>query len=446
MSSLVFPPVAYPLLCQKDSYVKNASVKVTHCEADPDHAETWKVYTDDTIAFPGGGGQPVDHVQLKKDKNDDSYHCTRVERTDDGELFHVVESKEKPFMSEEPVELSLDWKRRFDHMCQHSGQHLITAVALRKYSRETLSWSLGEKTSYLDLAGKFTEEQIRELEKDVNSHILAGLEVTARLDNEDGVEATRKSRKIAMAKGFESQALRIVSIAGLDSNTCCGTHVKNLGHLQNCVLFRTEIVKGNTRVHFVMGDRVPKLLNLMFSRSLALNSLLSCGSDQHSEAVTNMQKSNHGMKKEIKNLMQDLAVSKANAVDLSSGIICDYYPQGNNDYLKHFITTLETRCGVSSKKKKKKKKNQGKQEEIKTDCSTQEGKSALESFPTKIFYCVGKENEDGYFLLGGSSLEQDMQKKIMEILGGRGGGRSYISGKFKVSGKKIEEVKKFIGF
>ena len=120
-------------------------------------------------------------------------------------------------------------------MIQHTAQHLISAVALPE--RPTLSWSLGVETSTVDLTGKMTEEEMEALEQRVNAYIVQGLPVSAQLEGE-GEEDTvlRKSRNIAMAKGHETQKLRIVSIKGLDSNTCCGTHVSNLSHLQSIVI------------------------------------------------------------------------------------------------------------------------------------------------------------------------------------------------------------------
>ena len=119
MSSLVYKHVAYPLKCQIDSYCREATFEVTHCDESKDGE--WLVYTDDTICFPGGGGQPNDFGNIYNSDRSKKYLCKEIERTDSGELFHRIFASdgEIPFATGEKVDIIIDWKRRFDIMCQH---------------------------------------------------------------------------------------------------------------------------------------------------------------------------------------------------------------------------------------------------------------------------------------------------------------------------------------
>ena len=186
-----------------------------------------------------------------------------------------------------------------------------------------------------------------------------------------------------------------------------------------------------------MGSRVRNFLNLLFSRSLKLNALLS--TDQHVESVVSLQKINQQKKKKVKTLIQELAIAKARMVNLGSGTVCDYYPGGNNDFLKSYITALEERCGIFKKKKKKKNKKGN------VEIEETSGSKVKETFPQKILFCVGEEGTDGYFLLGGTNLPSETKATIMtDILEGRGGGKSYTIGKFKVKSTKILAAQELI--
>ena len=116
--------------CQRNSYVKELRSVVLSCRK---VAEKYHVVLDDTVLFPEGGGQPDDRGRIGDVEVEQVYR-------DGSKAVHVVS---KPLNENESYSCSIDWNRRFDHMQQHSGQHLLSAIADLKYGYKTTSWDLG---------------------------------------------------------------------------------------------------------------------------------------------------------------------------------------------------------------------------------------------------------------------------------------------------------------
>ena len=137
--------------------------------------EGYNVICENTILFPEGGGQPCDYGHLNE------YPVRSVVRKGT-EAIHFVETI-KGFEEGDIVKQSLDWTRRLDHMQQHSGQHLITALFDSEFKYDTTSWWLGTDTSYieLDTTHLITRESLDSIEQKANELIRMGREVTVQL-------------------------------------------------------------------------------------------------------------------------------------------------------------------------------------------------------------------------------------------------------------------------
>lgn len=169
----------------------------------------------------------------------------------------------------------VNWERRHDHMQQHSGQHLISALFEKEYNYNTRAWWLGAESSYIEIDGKnITEDEMRKIETMCNSFIAQALSVNVQMfETADcaGDEVSRASRGLPLDL---SGPIRVINIEGVDSNMCCGTHVTNLAQLQMIKLMNIEKTKGKTFVHFLVGNRVVKKLESTFQRELQFTLLL----------------------------------------------------------------------------------------------------------------------------------------------------------------------------
>jgi misacylated tRNA(Ala) deacylase len=192
------------------------------------------------------------------------------------EAIHFVEPSLKvPLKVGDEVKQVVDWERRHDHMQQHSGQHLISALFEKEFKYNTKAWWLGAESSYIEIDGKsITEDEMKRVEKLSNDLIASSKAVNVKIyDTAEcaGDEVTRASKGLPLDL---SGPIRVINIEGVDSNMCCGTHVTNLAQLQMVKLMNIERTKNKTLVHFLVGNRVVKKLESSFQRELQFNLLL----------------------------------------------------------------------------------------------------------------------------------------------------------------------------
>lgn len=223
-------------LYYEDSYIQTFSANVMKNEQD-------YVVLSDTAFYPTGGGQPYDTGTLN------GVAVTNVEVIE-GEIRHFLET-ELPVNTEQ-VEGFIDWKRRFDHMQQHAGQHILSAAFDNLFGLQTVSFHLGKDTSTIDLdINQVSEQQIQQTEALANQIIIENRPIETKWVTEDelGQYKLRKATKL-------KEDIRLVLIPGFDDNACGGTHPRATGQVGLLKILQTEKQKRIIRVEFVCGDRV----------------------------------------------------------------------------------------------------------------------------------------------------------------------------------------------
>ncbi len=196
-----------------------------------------RLYLNRTAFYPTSGGQPNDLGTIAG--------TPVVDVVDEEDrIAHVVAA---PLDAAE-VECRIDWARRFDHMQQHTGQHLLSAVLVDLYGAATVGFHLGAESSQIDVAGALTEAQIVEAERRANRLVFENRPVTVSF--EEAVEAERL-RKPSARRG----KLRIVSIADLDRSACGGTHVRATAEIGPILLRKLDRAHGALRIEFLCGYR-----------------------------------------------------------------------------------------------------------------------------------------------------------------------------------------------
>jgi alanyl-tRNA synthetase len=197
-----------------------------------------RVYLQSTAFYPTSGGQPYDTGFLGAQRV--------IDVVDEGErIAHVLA---EPLHGSTP-EGRIDWHRRYEHMQQHTGQHLLSAVILEALNAQTLSFHMGPEVASIELSVKeLSEGQIDEIEAQVNSIVWEARPVNILFEDADSVQGLRK------ASG-RTGMLRVIEIAGLDRSACGGTHVRSTAELGPIQVLRSERIRGNVRVEFVCGGR-----------------------------------------------------------------------------------------------------------------------------------------------------------------------------------------------
>ncbi|HET9984120.1 MAG TPA: alanyl-tRNA editing protein [Longimicrobiales bacterium] len=200
-----------------------------------------RIYLDRTAFYPTSGGQPCDAGTLGG--------VPVVDVVDEGErIAHVLAA---PLGAEvgATVEGLVDWARRFDHMQQHTGQHLLSAVFADLYGLETVSVHFGATSSTLDLRAESVDrETLLAAEARANAVVWEDRPVTVTFED---AAATAGLRKPSERPG----ELRVVSIEGVDRSACGGTHVARTAEIGPVLLRRSEKIRKETRIEFLCGAR-----------------------------------------------------------------------------------------------------------------------------------------------------------------------------------------------
>jgi len=201
------------------------------------------VVLSNTAFYPTGGGQPHDTGTL----ND--VEVIDVEKIND-EIRHYIQGDSSSLAGE--VHGKLNWQRRFDHMQQHAGQHILTAAFVELFDAPTVSFHLGTEQVTIDIAvDSLTEEQLGAAEARANEIILENRPIDTRWITENELENYSLRKEVAVTGD-----IRLVIIPDFDYNGCGGTHPTSTGQVSAIKILGTEKMKGNIRVSFVCGHRV----------------------------------------------------------------------------------------------------------------------------------------------------------------------------------------------
>lgn len=247
---------------------------------------------DRSAFYPASGGQPCDFGALGG---------ARVLDVVEDERRGMVHVLDRPIERGSTVRGEIDWSRRFDHMQQHSGQHLLSAVFHELFGWSTLSFHLGTEVSTIDLsAAAISEEEMARAEREANARITANLQL--RVDYEDAaqVQGLRKASE-------RSGTLRVVTIEGLDRSACGGTHVRATGEIGCLLLRKTEKIRGTVRVEFVCGGRAVERARADFNALTAAARLFSAPLEETPALVAGLMESAKEAEKSRRKLALDLA-------------------------------------------------------------------------------------------------------------------------------------------
>ena len=285
-----------------------------------DGVQTWQIALDRTAFFPTSGGQPHDAGVLRAKARSGVELTVAVDDVVEDEAGEVWHSTTKPLLTGTTIEASVDAARRLDHMQQHSGQHLLSAVLAEDFGLRTVSFHLGEQDTTIDLDVESKEAQaavlarLDEVEQRVNRHIHANLPVGVRLVGNAEAQALLAAGAVRKLPPREGD-IRLVEIAGLDLNACGGTHVRALGEIGVLLLRGTERVKKALRLHFVCGGRAVRAARADWTELGSAAGMLSVGSAGVAAAVQRLQAEARALVKERLRLREELA--EAHAVQLA---------------------------------------------------------------------------------------------------------------------------------
>jgi alanyl-tRNA synthetase len=277
-------------LYYNDAHSRTFEARVTRVEPRDGRQAVW---LDRTAFYPTSGGQPFDTGTLNNGRVVDVVD-------EDGEVVHLVEGA--MFGPGDDVRGEIDWARRWDHMQQHTGQHVLSAAFIHTSGRKTVSVHFGSVSSTLDLDRDVTQAELTAAEDAANRVVWESRPITIRYAGEDDA-AGLALRKPSARRG----SLRLVEIEHWDLSACGGTHVVNTGAIGAIVISGSERFKGGVRVEFRCGGRAVNAYRLLRQTVADAGRILSAGPEDLLAAVERLKGEHRELQRTVAALRGDVA-------------------------------------------------------------------------------------------------------------------------------------------
>jgi alanyl-tRNA synthetase len=258
---------------------------------------------DRTAFYPTSGGQPFDTGTLA------GIRVLEVVEAENGTIEHVLDGRFPPAPPALTVHGRIDWNRRFDHMQQHTGQHVLSAAFDRLHQARTMSFHMGREAATIDLAIDLPPAAIASAETEANRIVWEDRPVITSF-----VTPEQASSLAFRKEPVRAGTLRVVEVEGFDVSACGGTHVARTGAIGVILIAGTEKFRGGTRVTFVCGGRA--MASYRTARQAIDGSvrLLSVLPSELPSAIERVQADMKEARRRIKELAGDLAVHEAAAL------------------------------------------------------------------------------------------------------------------------------------
>ncbi len=334
-------------LYYRDSYASEFDARVTDA-GDLDGRPC--VVLDRTAFYPTSGGQPHDTGVLvrRADDAETARVVDVIDREDDGAILHVLDGRIEAGTA---VNGTIDWTRRFDHMQQHTGQHVLSAAFDRLFQAHTVSFHLGSAACTIDLDREAPAKAVAAAEDGANRVIWEDRPVAVRFASPEEAAALplRKPRGAARGEGapasdapggvhpsassgcpepVEGQGapplramppqraglLRLIEVEGYDLSACGGTHVARTGAVGVVAISSWERFKGGLRVEFLCGGRALRAHRSLREAIAGSIRALSVLPDELPAAIERAQAENKQLRKTIRDLTDELAVHRADTL------------------------------------------------------------------------------------------------------------------------------------
>jgi alanyl-tRNA synthetase len=276
-----------------DPYASEFDAEVVRVE---EHDGRAAAILDRSAFYPASGGQPFDTGTLG------TARVVEVIDGDDGNLRHVLEGT----VAAGKVHARIDWARRFDHMQQHTGQHVLSAAFDKLAQARTESFHLGSAASTIDLGREVLPPAIARAEDEANRIVWEDRPVHIRFADAEAAAALPLRKETG-----RTGTLRLIDVEGFDLSACGGTHVARTGAIGVIAVTGWEKFRGGTRVEFVCGGRGLRSHRVL--RDVVTGSVrtLSVLPGELPAAIERLQGELKDARRTIKGLLADLAVHEA---------------------------------------------------------------------------------------------------------------------------------------
>ena len=254
-------------LFYRDPYIRSFSATVVSCI---EHKGAWLTVLDDTAFYPEGGGQEADHGTIN------GIEVFDVHRKD-GKIVHYMK---EPVEAGMDVECRIDWDRRFDHMQNHTGEHIVSGLIHKEFGYDNVGFHMGKEIIQIDFNGPLTWDDLMGIELKANQIVMNDVPLHIWCpDKEELDQIDFRSKKEL------NGTVRLVEVAEADLCACCGTHVASTGEIGLIKILSVAKYKNGVRVEMVSGNRALNLMRKVYNNNRAISASLSAEMLKTAEAV-----------------------------------------------------------------------------------------------------------------------------------------------------------------
>ena len=258
-------------LYYENAYTQDFTAVVQSCEA---VKNGFAVTLDRTAFYPEGGGQPADHGTLGEARVLDVHEK-------DGVVTHLCD---RALSVGAEVGGRIDWARRFDHMQQHSGEHIISGLLCSTFLCDNVGFHMGADVVTIDYNAPITWEQALEVERRANAYIWADHPIRIWYPSAEELAALSYRSKKEL-----TGAVRITEFPGADRCACCGTHVSSSGQVGLLKLLSCQKFRDGVRLELLCGQRALDCLAAGWEQARQIGQALSVKPQSAFAAVSRLQ-------------------------------------------------------------------------------------------------------------------------------------------------------------
>ena len=263
------------------------------------------VTLDQTAFYPTSGGQPFDTGTLG------GAAVSEVLDREDGTIAHITSGALKVG---EVVQGSIDWARRFDHMQQHTGQHVLSAAFDRLFGVRTESFHMGAVSATIDLAREVSAKEVAQAEHEANRIVWEDRPIAIRF------ATAEEAAKLPLRKeSIRTGPLRLIEVENFDLSACGGTHVARSGGIGVIAIGGWEKFRGGSRVEFLCGGRALDRFRVWRDSLAATQKFLSVAPEEMAAAVERMQADSKAQQRALRGFQEKLATHEAHALVEKAG-------------------------------------------------------------------------------------------------------------------------------
>ena len=309
-----------------DPFLKEFTATVLDCQA---RKNGYTVTLDRTAFYPEGGGQPADHGTL------DGAAVTDVHEKN-GVIFHNVD---RAVEIGKTVSGSIDWARRFDHMQQHSGEHICSGLICGRYGCDNVGFHMGTDIVTIDFNADISWEELLEIEGQANRYIQEDHPIDIQFHRGAELDAIDYRSK----KPLEGD-VRIVAFPGADCCACCGTHVLRSGQVGLVKFLSVQKFREGVRIELLCGQRALDYLSRTWEQAKIIGQHLSVKPVDAAAAVERLEGELSALKMRCAGLEEAVFAGIA-AEQAGKGNVLLFQPPMKPDSVRKLADAVSKVCG-----------------------------------------------------------------------------------------------------